>query len=161
MTGRLDTIVVLDHPKYEVNVGTAMRSAVAFGADVVILVGRRYEREPGDVFHAQKFLDVLPVPSWERALELIGDIPIVVLERLPAAMRLRTLEHPPRAAYVFGPEDGSVHPDVVAFARYRVQIPHAQSENAAWGCLNLATSIGIVLYDRFCRSGASDLRRSV
>jgi tRNA G18 (ribose-2'-O)-methylase SpoU len=152
MIHRLDTIVVLDHPKYEVNVGSAMRSAVAFGADAVILVGRRYEREPGDVFHAQKHLDVLPVTSWERALELLGnEVPLVVVERLENAIPLNTIEHPARAAYVFGPEDASVHPDVVRFSRHHVHIPHARPYNARLGCLNLATSVAIVLYDRFCR----------
>jgi tRNA(Leu) C34 or U34 (ribose-2'-O)-methylase TrmL len=153
MTGRLDTIVVLDHPKYEVNVGSAMRSAVAFGADAVILVGRRYEREPGDVFHAQKHLDVLPVPTWERAFELLVEIPIVVVEKIDGATPLNMLEHPARAAYVFGPEDGSVHADVVACSRHQVRIPHARPDNSHWGCLNLATSVAIVLYDRLCRGG--------
>ena len=153
MTHRLDTLVVLDHPKYEVNVGGAMRSAVALGADAVILVGRRYEREPGDVFHAQKHLEVLPVRSWEQALELLGNIPIVAVERLEGAMPLNTLAHPPRAAYVFGPEDGSVHPDVVTFSAHQVHIPHARVDNVHWGCLNLATSVALVLYDRLCRAG--------
>jgi tRNA G18 (ribose-2'-O)-methylase SpoU len=151
MTPRFDTIVVLDHPKHAVNVGGVMRSAVAFGVDAVIIVGRRYEREPGDVFDSLKHLDVLPVPTWERALELLVDVPLVTVERTSGTAPLNQFHHPRRAAYVFGPEDDSVHPDVIAFSTHRVHIPHARIENPHWGCLNLATSVALVLYDRLCR----------
>jgi tRNA(Leu) C34 or U34 (ribose-2'-O)-methylase TrmL len=151
MSRRFDTVVVLDAPRHEVNVGSVMRAALAFGADAVVLVARRYEREPGDVFNAQRHIDVLFAPSWGHALPLLADLPIVVIERLDDATPLSAFAHPPRGAYVFGPEDGDVYHDVVARAKHRVRIPHARAMNAHWGCLNLATCVSIVLYDRMVR----------
>jgi tRNA G18 (ribose-2'-O)-methylase SpoU len=151
MTRPFDTIVVLDHPKHAVNVGGVMRSAVAFGIDAVILVGRRYDREPSDVFDSLKHLDVLPVRSWDRALELLCGIPLVTVERIAGTPPLNTFRHPRRAAYIFGPEDDSVHRQVIDVSTHRVHIPHATSGNPHWGCLNLATSVAVVLYDRLCR----------
>lgn len=147
-----DTVIILDSPRHEVNVGSVMRAALALGADGVVLVGRRYEREPGDVFHAQKHLDVIVTPSWARTFEILKcELPLVVVERLDGAVPLSSFAHPPRAAYIFGPEDDHVHPDVVARAQHHVRIPHARPLNEHWGCLNLATCVSIVLYDRMVR----------
>jgi tRNA(Leu) C34 or U34 (ribose-2'-O)-methylase TrmL len=152
MFRKFDSIVVLDSPRHEVNVGSVMRSALALGADAVFLIGRRYEREPGDVFHAQKHLDVIVTPSWTRTLEILGfEVPLVVVERLDAAVPLHCFAHPPRAAYVFGPEDDDVPADIIARTTHHVRIPHARPSNQHWGCLNLATSVSIVLYDRLVR----------
>jgi tRNA(Leu) C34 or U34 (ribose-2'-O)-methylase TrmL len=63
------------------------------------------------------------------------------VELLDEAIDLPSFNHPRRAAYVLGPERGSLSPEVVARCDYVVRIPTAF-------CINLAMAGAIVMYDR-------------
>jgi tRNA(Leu) C34 or U34 (ribose-2'-O)-methylase TrmL len=54
--------------------------------------------------------------------------------------------HPPHAVYVFGPEDGSIPVQARRHCWRFVRIP-------TYHCLNLATAVGTVLYDRMAKFG--------
>jgi hypothetical protein len=58
-----------------------------------------------------------------------------------SAETLGEFVHPPRALYVFGPEDGSLDRGLLAACHRFVQIPSRS-------CLNLAAAVNVVLYDR-------------
>ena len=129
-------------PKYPGNLGAALRSAVVFGAKFAIIAGDRYRRDRGDVVNA-----VEHIPIWNCPLDMetvLGLIPPtcapVVVELGEDHKPLPHVNHPVNAAYIFGPEDGSV-PAGFLHGHQRIQIPGA-------GCLNLAVAASIVLYDR-------------
>jgi tRNA(Leu) C34 or U34 (ribose-2'-O)-methylase TrmL len=68
----------------------------------------------------------------------------VAVERRADAQPLPEYVHPDRAFYIFGPEDGSLGPDVLRWCRDLVVIPTEYS-------LNLAAAVNIVLYDRIAK----------
>jgi tRNA(Leu) C34 or U34 (ribose-2'-O)-methylase TrmL len=61
------------------------------------------------------------------------------------ATPLHEFSHPDNGYYIFGPEDGSIEQRILNQADAVVYIP-------TQGCLNLAATVNIVLYDRLCKS---------
>ncbi|MDP2285217.1 MAG: TrmH family RNA methyltransferase, partial [Pseudohongiella sp.] len=55
--------------------------------------------------------------------------------------------HPQNALYIFGPEDGSIPQAIVDQADFVVFVPTI-------GCMNLAATVNVVLYDRLAKSAA-------
>lgn len=138
--------VLLLSPKFESNVADVKRAVACFEAGPLFLIGRRYtpatgakgdriprplrmERYNGVQVHDHA--DFPPI-GWDNT---------VVVEKLEWATPLPDFKHPKNATYIFGPEDGSVPKWIREKARYRTFIPGIE-------CLNLATSVSIVLYDR-------------
>lgn len=134
--------VALWHPKSSDNYGTALRSCVVFGVATVQIVGPRFRRQPSDVVRSWK---KLPVVVTDDLLIPYDCVPVAV-ELCDGATPLPDFIHPERALYVFGPEDGSLSPAVLAHCARRVVIP------GAW-CLNLASAVTVVLYDRAAKNG--------
>ena len=68
----------------------------------------------------------------------------VAVEITDNAMDLTTFVHPERACYIFGPENGSVRPEILKKCPYTVKIPTTMS-------LNLGMIVNIVMYDRLAK----------
>jgi tRNA G18 (ribose-2'-O)-methylase SpoU len=65
----------------------------------------------------------------------------VGVELLEEAVDLPSFRHPLRAAYVLGPEQGALSPELLARCDHVVRIPSSF-------CINLAMAGAIVMYDR-------------
>lgn len=146
----LTPAVLLIDPRYARNVGVAVRAASCYGVPQVWFTGERVgfdlagrgrlpreERMKGyrdvEVLHCAR-----PFEQFPR-----GVTPIAIEVR-EGAEPLFELEHPERAVYVFGPEDGGLPSSVLRHCHRVVVIP-------ARHCLNLAVSVGTVLYDRMLK----------
>jgi tRNA(Leu) C34 or U34 (ribose-2'-O)-methylase TrmL len=148
--------VALDRPTDAVNVGHTLRAALCFEARMVIIGGgppdldvTKISTDPG---RAYRHVPVLQVADVFDAMP--EDCTPVAVELTEDAVDLPTFVHPERACYIFGPENGSVSPEVLARCRYRVKIPTTMS-------LNLGMTVNIVLYDRMAkgrRSGGAHTR---
>ena len=68
------------------------------------------------------------------------------VERRSQAENLVDFEHPERAVYIFGPEDGEVSKGVRSVCHRFVCIPTLND-----GPLNLAAAVNVVLYDRLAK----------
>ena len=133
--------VALYNPKNAANLGGSFRAAHVFGASLLIVSGQRIQRSAADVTKAWRH-----IPLIERAKDdLMDAIPYdcvpVAVEIASRATDLPAFHHPERAAYIFGPEDSSVPDTITAKCRHIVQIP-------SQFCLNLASAVSVVLYDR-------------
>jgi tRNA(Leu) C34 or U34 (ribose-2'-O)-methylase TrmL len=73
----------------------------------------------------------------------LGCTPVAV-ELVDGALPLPTYTHPDRAFYIFGPEDGSLSKAVRDWCEEVVYIP-------TQGCMNLAATVNVVLYDRLAK----------
>lgn len=82
----------------------------------------------GDDLHQMVPFDAIPV-----AVDLVDD-----------AIELPAFQHPTRAFYVFGPEDGTLGAATLNWCKYRVMVPTR-------GCMNLAATVNVVLYDRLAK----------
>lgn len=141
----VEPAVVLINPKYPHNVGAAVRAASCWGAKQVWYTGNRVVLAPGQRLPREErmkgYKDV-ELRQFDRPLECFkkGVEPVCV-ELVTGAMPLHEFEHPERAVYVFGPEDGHVPPTLKRLCHHMVVIPTRH-------CLNLAAAVNIVLYDR-------------
>jgi tRNA(Leu) C34 or U34 (ribose-2'-O)-methylase TrmL len=136
--------VGLYNPKRRENVGGVLRAAFCFGAALVAIEGVRYRVQSTDTADAYRHLPLLQVESL-HAVVPYDCIPVAV-ERRSDAIPLPDYEHPERAFYVFGPEDGDLGSNVLAWCRDLVYIPSHHS-------INLAAVVNIVLYDRMAKYG--------
>ncbi len=121
-----------------------MRAAACYGASMVAIQGRRFKPSMTDPKSAH--LDI-PVVETPDLMSLIphGCVPVAV-EFVQDATSLVDYVHPPRAFYIFGPEDGSVSKTIVARCRDVIYVPTHQ-------CMNLAASANVLLYDRLVKQG--------
>jgi tRNA G18 (ribose-2'-O)-methylase SpoU len=124
------------------NLGSLMRSAHAFGAQFVFTVGAHYSVRTARS-DTSKTPDHLPYYAWDtvEAMELPRGCRLVGVELAEGADDLPSFRHPLRAAYVVGPERGSLSDTMLGRCDHVVKIPTAF-------CINVATAGAIVMYDR-------------
>jgi tRNA(Leu) C34 or U34 (ribose-2'-O)-methylase TrmL len=128
-------------PKTEANVGGAFRAAQCYGASLIILHGPRYKTMATDTMKASRHI---PMIVGDIATHRPHDCQLVAVELVDGAVDLITFDHPDRAIYCFGPEDGSLPKAIVAMAQHVVKIPTNF-------CMNLAATVNVVLYDRLAK----------
>jgi tRNA G18 (ribose-2'-O)-methylase SpoU len=142
MTTRGYFAIGVERISKSMNLGNLMRSAYGFGASFVFTINadpRAFETKAD----TSKAADHLPAYHWASAEEmhLPRHCRLVGVELLDEAVDLPSFRHPTRAAYVLGPERGSLSEDVLARCDYVVKIPTAF-------CVNVAMAGAIVMYDR-------------
>ena len=80
------------------------------------------------------------------AIHLPDRCRLVGVELTDDAIDLPSFRHPTMAAYILGPENGSLSPEVTAKCEFIIKIP-------TLFCLNVATAGAIVMYDRTIAMG--------
>ncbi len=124
------------------NLGNLMRSAHGFGASFTFTVGATYQalEARADTSKGQWHI---PHYNWGSVTEMAlpQGCRLVGVELLEDAIDLPSFRHPLRAAYVLGPEQGSLSPELVARCDFIVRIPTSF-------CVNVAMAGAIVMYDR-------------
>lgn len=130
------------------NMGGLLRTAHAFGASFVFTVGAVYAKTEGRRSDTSDGPSQVPLFTFDDtcALALPHGCSLVGVELRDDATVLPSFRHPRRAAYVLGPERGSLSPDMVALCDHIVKIPTRF-------CINLAVAGAVVLYDRLLASG--------
>jgi tRNA G18 (ribose-2'-O)-methylase SpoU len=125
------------------NAGSLFRTAHAFGASFLFTVGAVYARAEGRRSDTADTPGQLPLYEYAspRELALPEGCSLVGLELLDEAVALPSFRHPRRAAYVLGPERGSLSPELVALCDHVVMIPTRF-------CTNLAIAGAVAMYDR-------------
>lgn len=151
-----DLAVALVDPKFAFNVAQAVRIASCYGVPQVWFSGDRInlesskrnrlpreERMKGyrevQICHGDYFFDAFP-----------RDVVPVAVELTRSSENLIHFEHPEKALYVFGPEDGNVGSTQLRHCHRVIQIPTRH-------CLNLSMAVGTVLYDRHYKRVMSGL----
>jgi tRNA(Leu) C34 or U34 (ribose-2'-O)-methylase TrmL len=145
--------VVLINPRFAHNVGMVLRLASCYGLSQLWYTGDRVKldldkktRLPREE-RMKGYRDVT-IYNFDRPLEQFQDAVPVAVEVRANSERLPQFEHPQNAVYVFGPEDGSLPPAVLAKCHRFVIIPTHRNY-----CLNLATAVSTLLYDRAYKLG--------
>ena len=124
------------------NVGNLVRSSHAFGASFFFTVAAQY-RAAEARSDTSKAPDHMPVYNWASIedMRLPQGCALVGVELTDDAIEMPSFGHPLRAAYVLGPERGSLSPAMLERCRYVIKIPTTF-------CINVATAGAIVMYDR-------------
>ncbi len=127
-----------------------MRAAGCYHANAVRYTGSRFDRAVKyytDTKSAQKTIPL--THTGDLTADLPKGMKIVCVELVEGAIALPRFTHPEHAIYVFGPEDGSLSQQLVDQADYVVFIP-------TLGCMNLAATVNVVLYDRLSKTGSDE-----
>ncbi|GHE86849.1 RNA methyltransferase [Thalassotalea profundi] len=138
--------LVLTNPKSPTNVGAVMRAAGCYRAEEIYYTGQRYERAAKYNTDTKNASLHIPLTSVTSALDIpLEDSELVCVELVEGATPLPDFIHPTKAIYVFGAEDGTIEQSVIDSADHVVYIPTV-------GCMNLAATVNVVLYDRLAKS---------
>ncbi len=130
------------------NLGNLLRSAHAFGASFFFTIAPAFaarEVKVSDTSDAAKHLPLYTYAGVEE-LTLPRGCALVGVELTPEAVELPSFRHPSAAAYVLGPERGSLSPALTGRCDFLVRIPTSF-------CVNLGVAGAIVMYDRMISLG--------
>ncbi|QJR82536.1 RNA methyltransferase [Alteromonas pelagimontana] len=136
----------LINPKSATNVGAVLRAAGCYGASRIFYTGERYTR--AKAFNADTKAVHKTIPAQGVGFILEGKQPgakVIAVELAEGATPLPEYNHPLNAYYIFGPEDGSIPKGVLQQCDDVVYVP-------TQGCMNLAATVNVVLYDRLAKS---------
>lgn len=135
----------IENCKTEANLGTLWRSAHAYGAAFMFVIGRRYHRQSSDTTKAWR---QLPLYHYEDFDDFYRNIPydcaLVGVETAEAAIPVQKFIHPKRAVYLLGAEDRGLTKNAKAKCHRLLIIPGLR-------CLNVACAGTIVMYDRLIK----------
>ena len=122
------------------NVGNVMRTAHAFGAGFMFTIASQYKYAASDT---AKTHESVPFFAFDEPSLMIlpKDCSLVGIELMDDAIDLPIFAHPLNAAYVLGPERGTLSPELTDRCNHIVKIPTRFS-------INLGVAGAIVLYDR-------------
>jgi len=142
--------VTLVNPKFPHNVGAAVRAASCFGVRQVWWTGNRVtnalkgQRRLPREERMRGYKDV-EMRHFDQVFDQFDDdvVPVAV-ELRPNSEQLPAFQHPKKALYLFGPEDGSIPQMYLRHCHRFVVIPTAH-------CVNLAAAVYIMLYDRMVK----------
>ena len=130
------------------NVGSLLRSAHAFGASFMFTVGAVYSRSKvgkADTSDAEGHVPFYTFPDV-ASIVLPRGCALIGIELIDEAMDLPSFRHPRRAAYVLGPERGSLSPGLLEKCEFLIRIPTRFS-------VNVGIAGAIVMYDRILNLG--------
>ena len=130
------------------NAGTLMRTAHAFGASFVFAVSPYVDIRGIRKSDTSGTSDQVPYYEWATVddIALPRGCQIVGIELVEDSIDMPSFRHPDRAAYILGPERGSLSPEMLARCDHVVKIPISF-------CVNVGIAGAIALYDRMISRG--------
>ena len=150
----------LTNPKNPINVGSVMRAAGNYGVEQVLYTGTRYAKAAKyagkinntDTNNVAKKIPLTQTENFDDLANTLEDFPsstkIICVDLIEGAIPLPHFEHPEHALYIFGPEDNTISQEVIDNADAVVYVPTV-------GCMNLAASVNVLLYDRLAKASRS------
>ncbi|MFT6993150.1 MAG: tRNA(Leu) C34 or U34 (ribose-2'-O)-methylase TrmL [Paraglaciecola sp.] len=134
------------NPKSPQNMGSILRAAGCYQAQSVRYTGERYARAKAFQTDTKNVhLDINVTHVSEIICATDTNLVKVAVELVEGATPLPNFIHPENALYIFGPEDGSIEQEIVDQCDHVVYIPTV-------GCMNLAATVNVLLYDRLAKT---------
>ena len=135
--------VAIENWEHDRNIGTVVRTANAFAAAEVHIVGRRRWNRRGammtDVYqHVRHHATVEDLLAWATTEEL----PIVGIDNLPGAEPLETADLPERCVLLFGQEGPGLSPEARTAAGQVLSIAQFGSTRS----MNAGVAAGIAMH---------------
>ena len=124
-------------PKFEENIGSAIRNCHCFSADFICIIGKRYSKTPADTTDAKKHI---PVYEYKDIDDFTSHIPIgcELISVEVDGEDIKNFKHPQRAIYIFGGEDRTL-PAIKGTKRIKIDTKY---------CLNMAVTSAVILFSR-------------
>lgn len=130
------------------NAGTIMRTGHAFGASFIFTVNARVDMHEMRATDTSRGAEHVPFYAWEKPSDMVlpAGCQLVGVELVEDSIPLPSFRHPLRAAYILGPERGSLSKPIMERCAHIIQIPTKF-------CVNVSVAAAIVMYDRMISLG--------
>ena len=148
---RHDFHVAIENFQHDHNIGTVVRTANAFAARAVHIVGRRRWNRRGAMVtdryqHVRHHEDVAAFAAWADAASL----PIIAIDNLPGAVPVDRADLPQRCVLLFGQEGPGLSQEALAAASASIEITQYGSTRS----INASAAAAVVMYE-WCRRWAA------
>ncbi len=139
--------VAIENWQHDMNIGSIVRSANAFLADTVHIIGRRRWNKRGAMVtdryqHVVHHDDVLSFAAWARAESL----PIVAVDNVEGAVPVGASDLPRQCILLFGQEGPGLSPEALSAASAHVEITQYGSTRS----INASAAAAVIMYE-WCR----------
>ncbi len=135
--------VAIENMRHDLNIGSVVRTANAFGAGEVHIVGRRRWNRRGAMVtdryqHVRHHADVAALAGWASD----GDMPVLGLDNVEGAVPLETFALPRRCLLLFGQEGTGLTPQAVGACSAVLAIAQFGSTRS----INVGAAAGIAMH---------------
>ncbi|WP_159502241.1 TrmH family RNA methyltransferase [Microbacterium sp. 18062] len=142
--------VAIENWQHDMNIGSIVRSANAFGAAAVHIIGRRRWNRRGAMVtdryqHVLHHEDVAAFAAWAESERM----PVVAVDNVAGSVPVHRAGLPERCVLVFGQEGPGLSPEMLAAASGVVEIAQYGSTRS----INAAAAAAVVMYE-WCRRWA-------
>ena len=115
--------VAIENWQHDMNIGSIVRSANAFAADTVHIVGRRRWNKRGAMVtdryqHVVHHETVEDLVAWAAA----EGLPILAIDNVPGCVTIETFDFPVACVLLFGQEGPGLSPEAIAAADAVIEI---------------------------------------
>jgi len=148
--------VAIENWQHDLNIGSIVRTANAFNAAAVHIIGRRRWNRRGAMVtdryqHIVQHDTIGDLVGWARA----EGLPIVAVDNLPGAVPIDRADLPERCVLIFGQEGPGLTPEALAAADVRIAIRQFGSTRS----INAAAAAAIVMHEWVRRFAGPRLER--
>ena len=142
-TTRHDFAVAIENWRHDLNIGTVVRTANAFQAREVIIVGRRRWNRRGAMV-TDRYLHVRHLDTPDELTDFAAEhgYTLVAVDNLPGAVPLETTTLPRHALLLFGQEGTGLSDEARAAATLTVSIAQFGSTRS----INAGVAAGIAMH---------------
>ena len=150
---RHDFHVAVENWDHDLNIGTVVRNANAFGAGAVHIVGRKRWNRRGAMVtdryqHLHHHRDTASLVKWANEAGLV----VVGIDNLPGARPLETVALPRRSMLVFGQEG----PGLSTQARESAEMVCSIAQFGSTRSINAGVASGIAMHTWVCQHATLD-----
>ena len=115
--------VAIENWQHDMNIGSIVRSANAFAADTVHIVGRKRWNKRGAMVtdryqHVVHHTDVAAFVEWAKS----EGVPIIAIDNVPGSVIIETFDFPARCVLLFGQEGPGLSAEAIESADAVVEI---------------------------------------
>ncbi|MCU1412832.1 MAG: rRNA methyltransferase [Microbacteriaceae bacterium] len=115
--------VAIENWQHDMNIGSIVRSANAFAADTVHIIGRKRWNKRGAMVtdryqHVRYHADVESFATWAADAAL----PVIAIDNVPGSVPIETFAFPKKCVLLFGQEGPGLSPEALAAASAIVEI---------------------------------------
>jgi len=135
--------VAIENWQHDMNIGSIVRSANAFAADTVHIIGRKRWNKRGAMVtdryqHVLHHVDVAAFVKWCGAEAL----PVIAIDNVPGSVIIETFDFPERCVLLFGQEGPGLSEAAVAAAESIVEISQFGSTRS----LNASAAAAVTMH---------------
>lgn len=135
--------VAIENWQHDMNIGSIVRSANAFGADTVHIVGRRRWNKRGAMVtdryqHVEHRESIDALVAWAAG----EGIPIIAIDNVPGCVPMETFDWPEHCVMLFGQEGPGLTDEAIAAAAAVVEI----SQYGSTRSINASAAAAVAMY---------------